>query len=85
MSLSPEEAEQKRQSEAIDRKLRVDLKDFENTIKILLLGQFFMHAKEIFAFACLLLFRSLPGGLPGGYLVSQRGIILFLHVHDPLP
>lgn len=38
MSLSPEEAEQKRQSEAIDRKLRVDLKDYENTIKILLLG-----------------------------------------------
>lgn len=40
MSLSPEEAEQKRQSEAIDRKLRVDLKEYENTIKILLLGQF---------------------------------------------
>jgi hypothetical protein len=39
VSLSPEEAEQKRQSEAIDRKLRVDLKEYENTIKILLLGE----------------------------------------------
>ena len=38
MSLSPEEQEQKRASEAIDRRIRVELKDYENTIKILLLG-----------------------------------------------
>lgn len=37
-NVPPEEAEQKRKSDAIDRKLRVDLKDYENTIKILLLG-----------------------------------------------
>lgn len=40
VSLSPEEQEQKRASEAIDRRIRVELKDFENTIKILLLGWF---------------------------------------------
>lgn len=40
MSLSPEEQEQKRASEAIDRRIRVELKDYENTIKILLLGLF---------------------------------------------
>lgn len=39
MSVSPEEREQKQKSSAIDRQLRVDLKDYENTIKILLLGQ----------------------------------------------
>lgn len=39
VSLSPEEAEQKRQSESIDKRLRSDLKEFENTIKILLLGE----------------------------------------------
>lgn len=38
MSLSAEEAEQKRASDSIDKRLRVDLKDYENTIKILLLG-----------------------------------------------
>ena len=40
-NVPPEQAEQKRASDAIDRKLRVDLKDYENTIKILLLGSFF--------------------------------------------
>ena len=43
-NVPPEEAEQKRKSDAIDRKLRVDLKDYENTIKILLLGQFFLFS-----------------------------------------
>lgn len=39
MSLSPEEQQQKNRSVAIDRQLRNDLKEFENTIKILLLGE----------------------------------------------
>ena len=38
VSLSPEEQQQKNRSVAIDRQLRSDLKEFENTIKILLLG-----------------------------------------------
>ncbi len=38
MSLTPEEQQQKSRSVAIDRQLRTDLKEFENTIKILLLG-----------------------------------------------
>ncbi len=36
---TPEERDAQRQSSAIDRQLRNDAKDFENTIKILLLGK----------------------------------------------
>ncbi len=37
-SNTPEEREQKMKSSAIERQLRMDQKDYENTIKILLLG-----------------------------------------------
>ena len=36
---TPEEREAKQRSAAIDRQLRSDLKEYENTIKILLLGR----------------------------------------------
>lgn len=39
MSVPPEEREAKQRSAAIDRQLRSDLKEYENTIKILLLGR----------------------------------------------
>ncbi len=39
---TPEEREAQRKSSAIDRQLRTDAKDFENTIKILLLGKSFV-------------------------------------------
>jgi len=38
VSQTPEEREAKSRSSAIDRDLRHDAKEFENTIKILLLG-----------------------------------------------
>jgi len=38
VSQTPEEREAKSRSSAIDRDLRQDAKEFENTIKILLLG-----------------------------------------------
>ena len=40
VSMTPEEREQKERNDDINRKLRTDLKEYENTIKILLLGQF---------------------------------------------
>ena len=39
MSATPEERDAKQRSAAIDRQLRSDLKEYENTIKILLLGR----------------------------------------------
>ncbi len=39
VSVTPEERDAQRKSSAIDRQLRTDAKDFENTIKILLLGK----------------------------------------------
>lgn len=39
VSQTPEERDALRKSSAIDRQLRMDSKDFENTIKILLLGK----------------------------------------------
>ncbi len=39
MSVTPEERDAKQRSSAIDRQLRSDLREFENTIKILLLGE----------------------------------------------
>lgn len=40
VSATPEERDAKAKSSAIDRQLRADAKDYENTIKILLLGEF---------------------------------------------
>ncbi len=40
VSTTPEERDAKQRSAAIDRQLRTDLKEFENTIKILLLGAY---------------------------------------------
>ena len=39
MSVPPEEREAKQRSAAIDRQLRSDQREYENTIKILLLGE----------------------------------------------
>ena len=39
MSSTPEEREAKSRSAAIDRQLRHDARDYENTVKILLLGE----------------------------------------------
>ena len=39
MSVPPEEREAKARSSAIERQLRVDQREYENTIKILLLGE----------------------------------------------
>lgn len=39
VSTTPEEREAKTRSSAIDRQLRHDARDYENTIKILLLGE----------------------------------------------
>lgn len=39
VSATPEEREAKLRSAAIDRQLRTDLREYENTIKILLLGK----------------------------------------------
>lgn len=43
MSVTPEEREAKQRSAAIDRQLRSDLKEYENTIKILLLGRWSLN------------------------------------------
>ena len=39
VSATPDERDAKAKSSAIDRQLRHDAKDYENTIKILLLGK----------------------------------------------
>ena len=39
MSATPEEREAKQRSALIDRQIRSDLREYENTIKILLLGK----------------------------------------------
>ena len=39
VSATPEERDARSRSSAIDRQLRHDAKDYENTIKILLLGE----------------------------------------------
>ena len=39
MSVPPDEREAKQRSAAIDRQLRTDQREYENTIKILLLGE----------------------------------------------
>lgn len=39
VAVNPEELEQKQRSAAIERQLRADQKEYENTIKILLLGE----------------------------------------------
>lgn len=47
---TPEEREAKSRSSAIDRNLRQDAKEFENTIKILLLGNLVTY--ELFMTCC---------------------------------
>lgn len=44
VTASPEEREAKQKSAIIDRELRAAAKEYENTIKILLLGE--LHCKE---------------------------------------
>lgn len=52
---TPEEREAKSRSSAIDRNLRQDAKEFENTIKILLLGMSFELFMCAFSHVLLLL------------------------------
>lgn len=52
MSVTPEEREAKQRSAIIDREIRQAAKDYENTIKILLLG------KSLIVLAIRLLFRT---------------------------
>ena len=49
MSATPEEREAKQRSAAIDRQLRSDLKEYENTIKILLLGKLRLNFGVLFS------------------------------------
>ena len=46
---TPEERQAKLQSAAIDRQLRADSKEYENTVKILVLGRCYLVRKGWFA------------------------------------
>ena len=52
MSTTPEEREAKQRSDAIDRRLRSDAKEYENTIKILLLGKTELYKTPTSAYTC---------------------------------
>ena len=58
MSATPEEREAKQRSAAIDRQLRSDLKEYENTIKILLLGRLRLNFGVLFSLGMSIVVRE---------------------------
>lgn len=58
MSATPEEREAKQRSAAIDRQLRSDLKEYENTIKILLLGRLRLNSWGLFSLGVSIVVRE---------------------------
>ena len=58
MSATPEEREAKQRSAAIDRQLRSDLKEYENTIKILLLGKLHLNFWVLFSLGVSIVVRE---------------------------